>query len=84
MLPSVSMAWLDAVGLRPTAVAGTSKDSRCGKRAVPRPVVGRGCCPAEAVVNFSVLWMVVNAVCGRLPVGHAGWVPLWGWGAKGT
>ena len=72
MLPSVSMAWLDAVGLRSTAVAGTTKDSRCGKRAVPRPVVARGCCPAKEVVNLAVLWMVVNAVCGRPAADHAG------------
>ena len=71
MLPSVSMAWLDAVGLRSTAVAGTTEDSRCGKRAVARHVVARVCCPAEVVVNFAVLWMVVNAVCGR--PARSGW-----------
>ena len=83
-LPSVSLAWMDAVGLWPTAVAGRINGAGCVKRAVSRPVVARGCCPAKAMVNLAVLRMVVNAVCGRPAAGHAGWVPRWGWGAKGT
>ena len=66
------MAWMLAVGVVATAVAGGSNGSRCVKRAVSRPVVARGCCPAKEVVNLAVPRMVVNAVYGRPAAGHAG------------